>query len=185
MNPAIVTTARVVHDLGLAANFGGSLFGKTALKPAARTIDAKDARTRIVSSAWMGFSPWNAIALVAVGVTWIAGRSSLTCGTVDRTTRGLVVAKDALVGATIASGLGSMITGYVVARSRREEAPALEAGLAPPQTEKRRTRTLQRVSDGLGYVNLIGGAALIGLTAALAMRTVGSRRSRLVSKVLG
>lgn len=184
MNPALATTARVVHDLGLAANFGGSLFGKAALQPVARTIGAEGASQRLVSSAWMDFSPWNAVALAAMGITWITGRSSLTGGRGDRATRGLVIAKDALVGATIASGIGSMVTGYLVARARRVETPALEAGLAPPRVEPPRDATLRRISAGLGYLNLIGGAALIGLTAALAVRAGGSRRSRIVAKLV-
>lgn len=59
------TTFRTLHDIGLAAWFGGSLFGVAGLNAAAE--EAQDERTtaRITSVGWAKWTPVNALAIGA------------------------------------------------------------------------------------------------------------------------
>ncbi len=184
MTPALSTTAWVLHDLGLATGFGGSLFGKMALHPAVRDIASKDERGRVVSEAWKGFSPLNAIALGTMGLTWAVGRSLLTGREIDRSTRKLVTAKDALVATAIATGFGSMLAGYALSRSAAGQPPALESGEATTAEAPRRSKALRKVSSSLGLLNLIAGAGVIGITAVLGMKAGRSHRFPIVSRFL-
>lgn len=69
------TTAWVLHDLGLAAGFGGNLFGQVALHPAVRSIESKRERGKVTHVAWDRYKVVNAVALAAMATTWGIGRS--------------------------------------------------------------------------------------------------------------
>src|SRR5688500_6498327 len=66
MNATMTGTALTLHDLGLAAGLGGSLFGQLALHPAVRRIDSRKERGEILNQAWRNYSPANAFGIVAV-----------------------------------------------------------------------------------------------------------------------
>lgn len=60
------TVIRSLHDLGLAAWFGGSLMGAVGLNGAARQEGATDAsKARIVSAGWTTWMPVSAAAIGA------------------------------------------------------------------------------------------------------------------------
>ncbi len=72
--PSTNTLSRIMHDVGLATWFGGSLFGASALNPASRELDPKES-LRVADSAWGRWTPVNALAIGAhllgsVAVTW-------------------------------------------------------------------------------------------------------------------
>jgi hypothetical protein len=184
MNATLSTTAWVLHDLGLATSVGGTVFGKTGLHPAIRSIDSKLERGLVTSEAWKGFSPINLLSHIAVVLTWLTGRSALTGRIVDRDTRRLVRVKDRLIAAYLGTGLASTATGYALSRSRDGSPPSIEAGGTPADTTPPEARGLQRASDILGYANLCAGAALIGITAVLAMKSGRSAKWSFVSRFL-
>lgn len=64
------TVARTLHDVGLAAWFGGSLMGAVGLNAAASDIDDPRQRSRIVDSGWARWTPVN---LAAIGAHLIGG----------------------------------------------------------------------------------------------------------------
>jgi hypothetical protein len=184
MNSALSTTAWVVHDLGLATSVGGAIFGKAGLHPAVRNIRSKDERGLVTSEAWKDFTPINLLSHVAVVLTWMTGRTALNGRFIDRDTRTLVRVKDALIGTYFIAGLTSAGAGYALSRSRDGQAPAVEAGGEPAEETPERARNLQRVSDVSGYVNLVAGAAVIGITAVLAMKAGRSTKWSFLSRML-
>ena len=54
--------ARLAHDLGLAACFGGTLFGKVAFNASLLAIGSKTARGRLGAAFWNRTNPVNAVA---------------------------------------------------------------------------------------------------------------------------
>lgn len=58
------TLSRSLHDVGLAAWFGGTLANAVALNPAAGEADEKDAG-RVVNAGWNRWTPVNAVAIGA------------------------------------------------------------------------------------------------------------------------
>lgn len=171
-----------LHDLGMAAAFGGSLFGKLALNPAVKTIKSEQERSLVVTKAWSDYNIVNAVSLAAAAATWIIGRSMLSGREVSEATRPLVLAKDVLLGITVASGAAN-IAGNVM-KAKEEPGAPIESGTTPSAETPERTRKLQRLWDVMGTVSLVSMGGVIGLTAILATQAGKSARWSLVSRFL-
>ncbi len=59
------TVAEALHDLGIAAWFGGSLYGAAAANAATFDLDNPSDRLRAANSAWARWTPLNAAAIAA------------------------------------------------------------------------------------------------------------------------
>ena len=69
------TVARTMHDIGLAAWFGGSLMGAVGVNGAASDVDDPTQRARVANAGWGRWTPLNAAAigahvLGALEMTW-------------------------------------------------------------------------------------------------------------------
>jgi hypothetical protein len=71
------TTAWVAHELGLAASFGGVLFGKVALNPNLDVLQSKTDRGKLLNTAWNRYNVVNAVSLGTTILTWLAGRGAI------------------------------------------------------------------------------------------------------------
>ncbi len=70
------TVARIMHDVGLAAWFGGSLMGAVGVNGAANDVTDVTERARVASAGWNRWTPFNAAAIGAHllgGAALIAG----------------------------------------------------------------------------------------------------------------
>ncbi|HYD43179.1 MAG TPA: hypothetical protein VEB43_20265 [Anaeromyxobacter sp.] len=180
MNASLTGPSLALHNLGLAAGFGGSLFGQMALHPAVRTIDDHKERGQILQKAWRGFSPANAFAIGAVALTWLTGRAALSGGEIDRRARAMVLAKDALVAAYAGTGIASIVIG--LRRGKRE--PPMEAGGVPaPETAEEDARAMKTV-NWLGRANILAGAGIISLTALLNIKAGQSGKWNVIARLL-
>ncbi|MFG2307048.1 hypothetical protein [Actinacidiphila glaucinigra] len=98
------TVLRSLHDLGLAAWFGGSLMGAVGLNGAARAEGSTwESTTRIAASGWSDWSPVNATAIGA----HLVGSSGLLAVNAAR-----VVAQQGVAASTLAK---TVLTGAAVA----------------------------------------------------------------------
>jgi hypothetical protein len=74
------TLARSLHDLGLAAWFGGSLMGAVGLNGAAAVVDAPEQRLRVANTGWARWTPVNLAGIAAhvagVRCWWPATRAA-------------------------------------------------------------------------------------------------------------
>jgi len=59
------TLAHALHDLGLAAWFGGSLMGAIGVNGAAADVDDPRQRARVANAGWARWTPLNAVAIGA------------------------------------------------------------------------------------------------------------------------
>ena len=176
MNTAITGTALTLHNLGVAAGFGGSLFGQMAMHPAMESISEDSERGELLHNAWRNFSPVNAAGLALVGLTWLTGRNMLTGGEIDATTRALVIAKDVLVATYVATGLASIGVGFA---ATSDKLPSEESTF---NTDIDGTAT--KVSGHLGRVSIIAAAGIIALTAVLNVRAGRSSKWSVISRFL-
>jgi hypothetical protein len=90
------TAAWVAHNLGLAACFGGHLFGKLALNPKLDAPGSKTERAKMLNAAWNRYNVVNAVSLGTAAATWFVGRASISGESIGENARNLVLAKDAL-----------------------------------------------------------------------------------------
>ena len=179
------TAARVVHDLGLATCFGGTLFGKIAFNPSVGVVASKPERGRLGGTSWNRFNALNTASFVLAVATWLSGRSDLSGRGMDRRARNLVLAKDALMGISGCTGLTVLILQIVLYRQAPEGAVPLETGSVPAAEASDRASRLQRIVSALGSVHSALFVGLLVLTTALSAekgqlprRSVLSRRGR-------
>jgi len=184
MNQTLSSSALVIHDLGLATAFGGTLFGKLALDPAAKVLSDPKERGQIVSTAWGAYNLVNLVALGASAVTWLVGRSLLTGREAGRVARPLVVAKDILVGTAFAAGIGNMVAGALFARQAPAARVPIETGMTRHPTTPPRAASLQKATTMLGFVQGLASAGVIGITALLNFRAGKSRRWSRIARAL-
>lgn len=177
------TTAWVLHDLGLAAGFGGNLFGQLALNPAVKVIDSKEERSKVTHVAWDRYKTVNAIALAAMGGSWLAGRTALSGREVGRASRNLTLLKDGLVIGAFASGVGALVTGTMLDSARSGDQP-IESGHSPARETPPRVARLQRTVNTLGALNIAFEAGVLALTTVLAMKAGKSTKWSFLSRFL-
>lgn len=184
MTPALSSAGLVLHNLGLSTAFGGSLFGKFALNPAVSAISNEEERGKVTNLAWNGFNLVNAISVGTAALTWLFGRSALSGREIDRNTHALVVAKDALMGATVALGAANIFTGAFLARQAPEGAVPEATGNTPTERTPKAAARAMRAINVMGIANLVCMAGVIGLTAVLNMKAGASSRWAALSRFL-
>jgi len=168
------SAAWIAHDVGLATAIGGTLFGRQALHPSLREgIHDQQDRDRIADMAWRRFSWVNLAAHGAMAATWFAGRAMLGGRRVSRLSRPLTLTKDALIVASLATGIASVVIGRALGRRVREQA-TLE--------DREKIETLRRAVGVTGMANLAANIGILGVTAALAMKAAKSPTFPLFSR---
>jgi uncharacterized membrane protein len=172
------SAAWIAHNLGLAVSIGGTLFGQRALQPALREIESDRERARVADAAWRRFSWLNLAAHGVVAATWFAGRTMLSGREVSGRSRQLTLAKDALVVASLVTGVASIIISRTLG-SRIRDASLVESP-AQEQTNDR----LRRVVGVLGLTNVAANAGIGAVTTALSMEASHSVPFSFVSRRL-
>ncbi len=101
------TLAHALHDIGLAAWFGGSLMGAVGVNGAASDVDDPRQRARVANAGWARWTPLNA---VAIGAHLVGGAQLLKANKGRIATQKGVLANTNLKMALTAGALGA--TGY-------------------------------------------------------------------------
>ncbi len=106
------TFTRTLHDVGLAAWFGGSLMGAVGVNGAANEVSDPRERARVASAGWGRWVPWQA---AAIGVHLIGGAHLLVNNSgraaVQAGTRSNTAVKLAATGAALAVTAYSRVLG--------------------------------------------------------------------------
>ncbi|KWW99580.1 hypothetical protein TH66_08780 [Carbonactinospora thermoautotrophica] len=116
------TVARMMHDLGLAAWFGGSLMGAIGVNGAANDVSDPTDRARVAAAGWARWTPVNMAAIAS----HLAGGALLTLANRRRLAyqKGVPGMTGAKAGLT---GLALALTAYSRAKGRQVE----QAGRTP------------------------------------------------------
>jgi hypothetical protein len=178
------TTAWVLHELGLAAGFGGNLFGQIALNPAVAEIQSKRERGKVTHVAWDRYKTVNAASLAVMAGTWLVGRTMLSGREVGRTSRALTVTKDFLVGGALVGGVGAMVFGTMLDREVKISNEPIHSGSRPAAETRQRVASLQKLTNGFGRLNVVMNAAVLAVTTVLAMKAGKSSKWTLLSTSL-
>ena len=174
------SAAWIAHDVGLATAIGGTLFGREALHPALREgIENRGDRDRVADSAWRRFSWINLAAHTAMAATWFTGRTMLSGREVNNVSRPLTVAKDALIVASLATGVASVLLGRMLGKKVRDR-EVQPQGLE----EREQIETLRRAVGAVGAVNLAANIGIMGVTTALSMQAAKSPKFSFWSRFL-
>jgi hypothetical protein len=178
------TVAWVAHNLGLAACFGGLLFGKAALNPNLSAIDSEAERGKILNAAWNRYNVINVTSFATAAATWFPGRLGLSGKEIDQQTRNLVLAKDILFAVGALTGLASVIQGRALTGQAPDGAVPIESGTTPAATTPEEATKLLRSVNQLGNLNVLVTGAILGITTVLSMKATKSARFSAVSRFL-
>ncbi|ALE82139.1 hypothetical protein [Pseudonocardia sp. HH130629-09] len=147
--------ARTLHDVGLAAWFGGSLMGVTGLNGALDAVGDPAERERLAGAGW---GRWGRIGSAAMA-THLLGGAGLLVRNVARARREpaaatAAVSRAALTGAALAA------TAYAGALGRRagSDAPAGAGPAAPEPALARRIRAVEWAVPALTGAAVVVGA---------------------------
>lgn len=175
----------VVHEVGLATSIGGTLFGRAALEPSLEAVASAAERDRVSANAWKRFSWLNLAGHVAFAVPWFIGRSMLSGREVTRTARKLTRIKDVLIGASLLTGVSSVLLGRVLGKRAEEGMGPEEMRDRPSKSaEADKSIALEKTVGALGNMNLLLNIGILGVTTLLAMQAGKSARFAPLSRRL-
>jgi hypothetical protein len=154
------TVARTLHDLGLAAWFGGSLMGATGVNGAAAVVEDPTQRLRVANSGWARWTPLNLAGIAA----HLAGGAVLTGANKGRLVGqpGVAAASTVKTALTLAA-LGTTAYARVLGKrlERAGDVP-VEGGTTPnPATPEEVTRAQRQLTALQWVIPVLTGAVLV------------------------
>ena len=181
VNDTLQNTTRALHDVGLAAWLGGSMYGKFALNPSVAAIADKSERGKVANLAWNGYNVVNALGLGAASMGYLAARTTeLNGGRLTPTEGALYRVQDVLTATAVLTGIANFVQGGRLAKQAPGGAVPVETGTKPaPETPPQAAR-IQRSLEVLGNVNILTGVALVavnGIQSRLALSRPPLRRA--------
>jgi uncharacterized membrane protein len=165
MAPADNTVARTLHDLGLAAWFGGSLMGAVGLNGAAAAVEDPAQRLRVANSGWARWAPLNLAGIAA----HLAGGAVLTGANKGRLAgqQGVAATSTIKTALTVAA-LGITAYARVLGRTleRAGDVP-VEGGTTPNPTTPENVARAQRQLTALQWLIPVLTGALVVVSARM------------------
>jgi hypothetical protein len=154
------TVARTLHDLGLAAWFGGSLMGAVGLNGAAAQVEEPTQRLRVANTGWARWTPLNLAGITA----HLAGGAVLTRANKGRLAgqQGVAATSTIKTALTVAA-LGTTAYARVLGKrlERAGDVP-VEGGTTPnPATPDEVTRAQRQLTALQWVIPVLTGAVLV------------------------
>ena len=159
------TVVRSLHDVGLAAWFGGSLAGAVAINGAASDLPDPTERLRVANAGWARWTPVNA---VAIGAHLIGGTGLLLANwgrvTTQRGVAGMSVTKVVLTTAALAV---SAYSGVLGRRLQSADGVPVEGGTDPAASTPPEVARIQQQLDVCQWLipALTGGLTVLNAVA--------------------
>jgi hypothetical protein len=154
------TVARTLHDLGLAAWFGGSLMGATGVNGAAAAVQDPTQRLRVANTGWARWTPLNLAGIAA----HLAGGAVLTGANKGRmASQQGVAATSTIKTALTVAALGTTAYARMLGKKleRAGDVP-VEGGTTPnPATPDEVTRAQRQLTALQWVIPALTGAVLV------------------------
>lgn len=178
------SAAWVAHNVGLAASFGGTLFGRVALNPKLGILESGSERGKLLNAVWNRYNMVNVASFATAAATWFPGRLGLSGQEIDDTTRNLVLAKDILFGLGALTGGASLAQGLSLTAQAPEGAVQIGTGSTPSSQTPEKAAALLKSVNTLGSANVAITGGILGVTSVLAMKSAESARFAGISRLL-
>ena len=163
MHSGLIATS-ILHNLSLAAVYGGQAFAKASLKDAVLQGVTNDReRGKVMEIAWTQFNKKvNLPAHVVFTGTWLIQRAAIKRVAGHTETMRLVRINDALIGGALITGLATALVG---ARMKRE----FPNGVPYPAEGNVSPADAMKIDQYLRFFRVVGGLnhALVGASIAL------------------
>lgn len=159
------TFARVIHDLGLGAWFGGSLMGAVGLNAATKQVTEPTERIQVANAGWTRWTPVNAVGIGA----YLLGGAALLGGN-----KGRLRSQSGVRQATLAKNVLTVLTGAATAYARvlgqrlmQYEKVPVHDGTTPTEETPGEVAKIQKQLKLLQYAIPVHVAGLIGINALM------------------
>ena len=173
------TLAQAMHDIGLAAWFGGSLMGAIGVNGAAADVDDPRQRAHVANAGWSRWTPFN---LVAIGAHLVGGAQLMRANKGRIATQQGVLVNTTTKLALTAGALGATAYARVLSQQllRAGEVPVAGESDSLAATAPKIARAQQQLSALQWAIPGLTGAML----ASSSLRAEQQRPSQVVSGVL-
>jgi hypothetical protein len=157
------TVVRSLHDLGLAAWFGGALMGAIGLNGAAAQAKKPKERLRISSIGWARWAPLQLVAILLHGV----GGIGLIAGNADRLAKQKEGRSNTGIKTvvTILAGISTLYSGALGTRIARSQDEDTNGVTEPSDLTSNKLAAVQRQQRILQWITPVLTAVLIVLAA--------------------
>ena len=159
---------KVVHDLGLATWFGGSVFGILALNPAVEVLDDPEERGKMVDEGWARFQPYGALGLLGALVGHIIMRRNPPRRPTQTYKTTALVQDFLLVGALVSSA-ASVALGEYADHQEPDAYTPVESATTPNEDTPEETVRAQKGLSLTSWAQLVTGVGLFVCSAILAV----------------
>jgi hypothetical protein len=175
-------SAWALHNLSLAIAYGGPVFAKAALHPAAKEIVSDKERGKLLLTAWTKFTPVDVAAHLTFTATWLYGRKVLKSRRLSHETAALVTLKDLLIGGALITGVANAIVGKAFARRFPQGVPVGPNGEIDPKSKE--ALKFKQYFKVMGPLNraLVAGAIAVG--PAITVSVVRSMKRGMIARLL-
>jgi hypothetical protein len=171
------TGFRALHDVGLAAWFGGSLFGVAGLNAAAEEADQQRTTARITSVGWAKWSPVNA---AFVGAHLVGGAGLLAVNRkralAQKGATGTTVAKLVLTGAALAATAYTRVLGKKVEDAVVHASPGMSSSTTSHLDRGTTQEGRGGAAEAVQEIDKQAGQAVSQAAEALPVGTAGAQR---------
>jgi hypothetical protein len=171
-----------LHNLSLAIAYGGPVFAKAALHPAAKEIVSDKERGKLLETAWNKFIPIDVAAHLTFTATWLYGRKIIKSRRLSNETEALVTLKDVLIGGALITGLANAMVGKAYAKRFPQGVPVSPTGEITGKSSE--ARKFQQYFKVMGPLNraLVAGAIAVG--PAITVSIFRSMRRGMLARLL-
>ncbi|EYF02850.1 hypothetical protein [Chondromyces apiculatus] len=170
----LTTAPEILQGLGLAPGFGSPLFGSSNRAEGVKSAPAVSAEAPLTNDANDALSVANRITALSFGAaaaTLLLGWMLLPRRAKRREANPLGLARDIVLGATLTSGVASLI-GSELRRRQPDDAHLLAGDTTKPALATSPVaQTAQRVLTTAGPVEIALAGAAVGITAVLALKS--------------
>jgi hypothetical protein len=153
------TVARTLHDVGLAAWFGGSLMGAAGVNGAAAVVEDPTQRLRVANTGWARWTPLNLAGIAA----HLAGGAVLTGPTRGRlaTQQGVAATSTVKTALTVAA-LGTTAYARMLGKKLEHAGDVpVEGGTPNPTTPEKVARAQRQLTALQWVIPVLTGAVLV------------------------
>jgi len=177
----LVKAACAVHNLSLAAVYGGTMFAKAALRPAVvnEVTDEKE-RGRIMAAAWNKYNRINVPAHILFTATWAIEKGALKEIHLDQGAKELIRIKDILITGALLTGLANVAVGKMIQKDYPDGVPVNDKPTDDAKLE--RYRRYFRVMGPLHMAFVGGSIAVVPFIVGAVFR---SQRRNIFRRILG
>jgi uncharacterized membrane protein len=180
-----IVAAAAVHNLSLAVAYGGSIYGRMALRRATiESVSDPKQRGKLLSQAWTRFNRVNVPAHALFTATWLIERSAINHAPfASNRTRRLVAVKDLLVTGALISGVSNVIAGEMMKKEFPEGVAITDNGNVSTEQAQKAQKYLDyfRVMGPLNTA-LVGGSIILGPVIGASIHR--NARTGLIGKLL-